>query len=358
MARNSSYSFLYLLFSPLIWITSKVYSILPTTDILIIVEALEYMFNNLQVFLFSLVGYDLKFISYDHGSVLITGASSAIGGSVAIQLAEQGYTVFAGVNALPDAHRLKTFISPKNHHRLIPLLLDVTNQNHIQHAVQTVLHNFSQAPERERQLVGIINCVGMPFDGPLETISAQDWTHILQVNTVGPFAVISAFMDLLRESRGRVINLSSANTMIASPIHGVYSASKQALENATHTLRNEVFRFGISVSLIIYGAVDTSSNFSRPIVETKRNSTNFTPKQETLYKPLVKSVSIIDKETKEHTVEASVATRAIVHALTSETPKSRYLVGIDSKLTRLFGWVFSDRVLDLAYQVLVNQSAQ
>jgi short-subunit dehydrogenase len=142
--------------------------------------------------------------------------------------------------------------------------------------------------------------------------------------------------------------------MTASPNNGVYSASKSALESATDTLRNEVFRFGISVSLIIPGSVDTSSHYQRS-VHSDALRVQLTPIQKNLYEPLVKGSEVIEKETSKHKSGTNLTTRAFFHALFSETPKSRYMVGLDSKLTRGIRWVFSDRLLDWGYQLLMYQ---
>jgi hypothetical protein len=107
------------------------------------------------------------------------------------------------------------------------------------------------------------------------------------------------------------------------------------------------------VSLVIPGSVD-SSHYQRRI-NSEAHYAQLTAPQKELYNPLIKGVAVIERETTLHKVSASVTTRAMLHALFSETPKSRYLVGMDSKITRAARWIFSDRVLDWGYQVLLYQ---
>jgi NAD(P)-dependent dehydrogenase (short-subunit alcohol dehydrogenase family) len=211
-----------LLLSPIFFLLALIAKL----DFVSVFDSIEGMVDYSQACIFSLLGYNLTFPVHTHGSILITGASTSIGGNCATTLAEKGFTVFAGVSQLTDAHKLKGFISPEKQHNLIPVLLDVTKADHIDKALQTVMHHFSSLHEHDRHLIGIVNCVGVPCVGPLETIQSQDWLRIMHANTVGPFQVISTFLPLLRQSVGRVVNLSSANTMTASPMNGVYAASK------------------------------------------------------------------------------------------------------------------------------------
>jgi hypothetical protein len=113
-----------------------------------------------------------------------------------------------------------------------------------------------------------------------------------------------------------------------------------------------VFRFGVAVSMVIPGSIDTS-HFQRSVNDA--HYAQLAPPQKALYDPLIKGAAVIERETTLHKVSTSLTTRAIMHALFSETPKSRYLVGMDSKITRALRWLFSDRVLDWGYQVLLYQ---
>ncbi|KAI8892531.1 hypothetical protein BC833DRAFT_611396 [Globomyces pollinis-pini] len=349
--QPNNHTFISLLFAPIIF----VYSLIMRFDSLAWIDWSEGLFNSFQAGFYSLLGYKVTYPFNPTGSVLITGASSGIGGHVAVQLAEKGYVVYAGVRSLPDAHRLKAHISPHNQHLVVPVLLDITNTTQVQNAVQSVMHHFGSASEDQKHLIGIINCAAVSTPGPLETISAQDWQTVYQTNVIGPFSVISAFLPLLRQSKGRIINISSANAMTATPMNGVYASSKMALENATDTLRTEVSRFEIAVSLIIPGSIDTASHYHRPVYNPNKKQMQLTPNQQQLYEPLIRSVHLIERETAQHRIGTEITTRAIWHALFSENPKTRYFVGMDSKITRWLRWFCSDRLLDWGYQGLISQ---
>ena len=172
--------------------------------------------------------------------------------------------------------------------------------------------------------------------------SKCEWYYYYVDIVVGPFSVISAFLPLLRQSNGRILNVSSFAGQTSTPMNGIYAASKIALENATDTLRNEVYPFGISVSLIIPGAVDITSKYASLIEGDASSPTALTNSRSSLEK----TAAIIDREVANNRMSSSVVTRSVDHALSSEYPKARYLVGLDSKLTRWLKWSCSDRLLD------------
>ncbi|KAI8916865.1 hypothetical protein BC831DRAFT_486019 [Entophlyctis helioformis] len=395
-------------------VLSAVFSLFAAVDLLAWMDAAEAAWDSLMAWSFyRLIQYDLKFAVHSRGGVLVTGAGSGIGAHAAVTLAERGFTVFAGVRSLPDGHRLKQHLSPEAEGNLIPIVLDITNPAHIDQATDDIRFRLAQhttGPADARQLVGIINCAGVPFVAPMEVVNPKDYLQVLNVNTVGPMALIQAVLPLLRESKGRVINVSSVTGFTASPMHGVYASSKMALEAATDSLRVELYRWGISVSLIEPGSVDTrlwsnmpttlnktpdthliqdasasaypsasasasgsgSGSMSQRTSASNRKSMHrpsshiapggpphiaapMTDAQSQLYSPLIQSVDTILRETRGHLLSPEYTTRAIVHALTSSYPRTRYFVGFDAKMTSWMRAVFSDRVLDWGYQVLIHQ---
>lgn len=118
-----------------------------------------------------------------------------------------------------DAHRLKAFISQSKQNLLIPILLNVTDQNQISDAVEIVTQRMALMSNDSNHLIGILNCTEISHKGPLEAVSTDDWLRVLHTNTVGPFSVISAFLPLLRASSGRIVNLSSFTAMVFARTH-------------------------------------------------------------------------------------------------------------------------------------------
>ncbi|KAJ3399430.1 hypothetical protein HDU80_007900 [Chytriomyces hyalinus] len=117
----------------------------------------------------------------------------------------------------------------------------------------------NQAVAPEDLFVGIINCEGTESPGALEVVPLQEIMRCYEVNTAGAVAVTQCFLPLLRESKGRIINVCSSVGITAAPINGSYAASKMALIAVSESLRVELYPFGISVSIIEPGSLDASS---------------------------------------------------------------------------------------------------
>ena len=157
-------------------------------------------------------------------AVVITGASTGIGAACAFHLDRLGFTVFAGVRKPEDGARLQQSGSD----RLIPILLDVTDQPSIQRSIEIVSERVGVTG-----LYGLVNNAGIAVSAPLEAIPLPDLRRQLEVNVIGQVAVTQAFLTLIRQARGRIVNMGSIAGRSTIPLMGAYSASKFALEAIT-----------------------------------------------------------------------------------------------------------------------------
>jgi len=153
------------------------------------------------------------------GGVVITGASSGIGKACALYLDERGYRVFAGVRKASDGEALTKVASS----RLIPVTLDVTDASAVSDAARQVEQALGELP-----LIGLVNNAGIGTGGPVEFLAPSELRRQMEVNLVGPLAVIQAFMPLLRRSRGRIVNISSISGKMAAPFFFPYNAPECA----------------------------------------------------------------------------------------------------------------------------------
>lgn len=249
------------------------------------------------------------------GGVLVTGASTGIGEATALRLQKAGFRVFAGVRKPEDGDRLRaagvTVIQP----------LDVTKAEDIESAVSTVRQELDGA-----QLRGIVNNAGIGIGGPLEALDLDDFRRTLEVNTTSQLAVTQAFLPLLRESKGRVVNMSSIGGRVAQPFAGPYIASKFALEGVSDVLRAELLGWGIEVIAIEPGTIATPI-WEKSSREAENVLEGLTPEQRDLYgKRLAKAAKMIERQNKRGAPPEKVA-EAVEKALTASRPKPRYLVG-------------------------------
>ena len=175
---------------------------------------------------------------------LVTGASSGIGLETARALLKQGYQVYGLCRRKP----------PEADIRHIPG--DVTDEA----AVKTALEKLREEAGR---LDLLVNNAGFGSSGPAELAALADVKRQFDVNVFGQVACIQQALPLLRESRGRIVNMSSVAAVFSIPFQGFYSASKAAVNALTLAYRNELRRFGVSVCAVMPGDVHTGFTGAR-----------------------------------------------------------------------------------------------
>jgi NAD(P)-dependent dehydrogenase (short-subunit alcohol dehydrogenase family) len=272
----------------------------------------------------------------DNRAVIITGASTGIGAACALHLDRLGFTVFAGVRKSEDGVALQKAGS----NRLVPLELDVTDLITIKKS-----HAFVSEATRDRGLFGLINNAGIAVVGPLEAVPISDLRQQLEVNVIGQVAVTQAFLPLIRQARGRIVNMGSIAGLSTMPLMGPYSASKFALEAITDALRLEVQQWGIHVSIIEPGAIATPI-WNKSAIEAAEREGAIETELRTLYKPVVAAVRKVVGEASKRAISTDAVAKVVEEALTAPTPRTRYLVGTDAKLRALMVRLLPDRISD------------
>ncbi len=269
-------------------------------------------------------------------AVVITGASTGIGAACAIHLDRLGFRVFAGVRKPEDGLALQKNSSD----RLVPIALDVTDASTIHKA-----HLLVSELTRKDGLYGLINNAGIAVVGPLEAVPIADLRRQLDVNVIGQVAVTQIFLPLVRQARGRIINMGSIAGLSTMPLMGPYSASKFALEAITDALRLEVQQWGIHVSIIEPGAIATPI-WNKSALEATQREATIGDHLRSLYEPMIAAVRKIVEEASKRAVSSDTVAKVVEAALTEPTPKTRYLVGRDAKLRALMAKLLPDRASD------------
>ncbi len=257
------------------------------------------------------------------GAVLLTGAAGGIGLVTARRLTEQGFLVLAGVRKEADGERLRRTISA----RIVPVLLDITDQASIEAAVITV----GQIVGTDG-LAGLINNAGLIVEGPVELVSLAEARKQFEVNVIGQIAVTQAFLPLLRQGRGRLINVGAPSGEVALPYMGVLSASKAALAFLNDALRVELRPWQIEVSLIVPGAMKTEIFQKAATSAEADRRTLASPRVQQYAAGLAAYRKSVDAQRLD---DPELVADAILHALTARKPKTSYAVGRGSALIGL-----------------------
>lgn len=252
-------------------------------------------------------------------AVLVTGASTGIGHAIAMHLAGNGYTVYAGVRKEGERERMEA-----QHERIRPIILDVTVPADVTRAMQSVR-------ERGDILAGLVNNAGIAIGGPLEFLPLEALRHQFEVNVIAPIAMTQAALPMLRESRGRIVNVGSIAGRLAAPFVGPYSASKAAIASLTDALRQELARFGIAVSLLEFASVKT------PIWAKGRAGraalvASMPPQAMTYYGALADAVIAQTAVEEREGMDPGVIAATVLAALRAPKPRERYVIGRKAKI--------------------------
>ncbi len=168
--------------------------------------------------------------------VLVTGAGRAIGRATVEELSGRGHEVIATARDVSLLDGLPAVQA---------LALDVSDERSVRSAV-----------EAAGELDAVVNNAGLTGRGPLESYPAESFARVLDVNAVGPLRVAQAVVPAWRARGGGVlINISSVQGRIGTPLEGAYAASKQALEALSETLHLELGHFGIRVVIVEPGYI-------------------------------------------------------------------------------------------------------
>ena len=176
--------------------------------------------------------------------VLITGASSGIGYETALKLARQGHKVYGA------ARRVEK-MEPLRQSGVVPVSLDVTDEESMVNAVQNVI-------AAEGRIDVLVNNAGYGYLGAIENVPIEEARRQLEVNLFGLARLTQLVLPHMRAQRsGRIINLSSVAGKAVILFGGWYNVSKFAVEAFSDALRMETKSFGIKVSIIEPSGIKT-----------------------------------------------------------------------------------------------------
>jgi NAD(P)-dependent dehydrogenase (short-subunit alcohol dehydrogenase family) len=250
-------------------------------------------------------------------SVLITGAARGIGKSIAMQMAALGWDVIAGVRTEQDGEA----ITATNPRRISPVLLDVTDAEHIS----------ALANSLPTQLDALVNNAGIVVSGPVEAVSPTEVRRQFEVKVIGQLAITQAVLPRLRRSRGRIVFLSSIAGKVSYPLHGPYSASKFAIEAFADALRIELRPWKIAVSVVQPAQIDTEMSSSDGVPVDEMTAV-ISPEHRSLYARHLEGLAQSLPEAERLVLPPDKVAKVVMQALTTRRPRARYVVGLNARM--------------------------
>ena len=187
-----------------------------------------------------------------HGQVaLVTGASRGIGAAIACRLAQAGARV--GVNYHSSREAASQVVDDIVSHGGEALLVegDVSQEGCAQSTVKQVV-------EQWQRIDILVNNAGINRDRLLLRMSPSDWDQVLDVNLRGAFLCTKFVMPyLIKQRKGRVVNISSVVGISGNPGQANYAAAKAGLIGFTKAVAREVASRSVTVNALAPGFITT-----------------------------------------------------------------------------------------------------
>ena len=174
---------------------------------------------------------------------LVTGAARGLGGAISLALAHAGADVALGLRDASTGGALTSKIEALGR-RALPLAMDVTRLDQVFRAVDDAVAHFGR-------LDILVNNAGGGFNHLAQDVPEHEFDQTVNLNLRGTFfASQAAGRVMIRQNRGRIINMSSQAGFVALPTESVYCMSKAAIAHLTKCLAVEWGRYNITVNAV------------------------------------------------------------------------------------------------------------
>lgn len=252
-------------------------------------------------------------------TVVVTGAGTGLGLASAKMLSELGWKVYGTISKRQTPDELKKL-------NCIPLVIDIADRASVEAAYSVIAQDLG-----ESGLAALVNVAGVAgiAGGVIEGVSEDRIRALFDVNVFGTLWMIQAFLPLLRKyGPARIVNVASSGVRTPTAFSGIYAISKYAVEGITNSLRYEMPIFGIQVTSIEPGAMETpmTSNSRENMEKTwERMPPNI---RKIYYDKLNPSLEFMSDMIRKASRPEAVA-KVIVKALYAKKMKIRYVAGKD-----------------------------
>lgn len=161
-----------------------------------------------------------RFEAADGRAILVTGCDSGFGHELALALVKKGWRVYAGC-LTPQGMTALESKAAGSAGTMVAVPMDVTKQADIDRVVKKI------AEECPKKLFAVVNNAGVGTGGLVDWMGMDWFRKTMDVNVFAIIAVCKACLPLLKESKGRIVNVTSiAGLFLGAPCMSAYAASK------------------------------------------------------------------------------------------------------------------------------------
>ncbi|BBW76747.1 MULTISPECIES: oxidoreductase [Klebsiella] len=268
-------------------------------------------------------------------TALVTGASSGMGKAIARRLIQDGYQVYVAARSIDKMADLAELGAQ-------PLRMDIARDEEIVSCVNAILSQTGGVDV-------LINNAGFGLYGPVEEIGIDEARYQFEVNLFGAARLTQLLLPAMRARRsGHIVNISSMGGKMYSILGAWYHATKHALEGWSDCLRLEVAGFGIKVTIVEPGVIETGFGDAASESIVKRSHSG-------PYGQLVKMVAASIKKTYGHGTgsDPKVIADVVSSAINSKNPRTRYAAGKFAKMLICLRVWLGDRIFD---RIILSQT--
>jgi 3-oxoacyl-[acyl-carrier protein] reductase len=200
---------------------------------------------------------------FNNDWALVTGASRGIGNAIALALAGAGAKVIGTATSAEGAAKFTAELSSHGYNGR-GAVLNVGDPASIE-ALMAELDTAGEMPTL------LINNAAITRDNLLLRMKPEDWDQVINTNLTSVFRLSKACLRrMMKERRGRIVNLTSIVGLTGNPGQANYSAAKAGLLGFTKSLAKEIASRGITVNAVAPGFIDT--DMTRALSEEQRTA--------------------------------------------------------------------------------------
>jgi short-subunit dehydrogenase len=268
--------------------------------------------------------------------ILVTGASSGIGKATAIRLIKEGHIVYGAARRLSKMQDLVNLGG-------YAIEMDVTDEHQTVEGVERIL-------AEQGRIDVLVNNAGYSVYGSVEDVSQEDARSQFDVNFfVVAFLTQKVLPHMRKQGSGHIINITSIGGKIYAPLGAWYHGTKHALEGWSDCLRVETKPFGINVSIIQPGAIQTefADVMNQPMLDRSKGSD-----YEAMANKVIQATG--DAYNGSSSTNPDIIAKTISEAVKSRKSKTRYVAGKWAKPMIFTRWLTSDRMFDCAIGAMIK----